>query len=88
MAPANIDEISEWYRRQMTEWTIIDENSLTNEEQNLKLQYLLLRRGDQAVIIFIMKDPHVPAGKVIIEIASESWEILKDCWLIMMRDGS
>jgi len=67
----------------MAEWILIDENFISNENQNFSVKYLLLKKDNQGVYIFIMKDPHIPAGKIMIGIASGPWELLKDCQPMM-----
>jgi len=86
MASATIDEASEWYRKQMAEWAIIDEGFFLDENQDFSLQYLLLKKDDQGVYVFVMKDPHMPAGKIVIGIASGPWELLKDCQPMMISE--
>ncbi|RJS87814.1 hypothetical protein CW704_01745 [Candidatus Bathyarchaeota archaeon] len=86
MASATIDEVSEWYKQKMAEWTLIDEDFFSDENQNFSLRYLLLKKDDQGVYIFVMKDPHVPAGKIVIGIASGPWELLKECQPMMMSE--
>ncbi|HIE18748.1 TPA: hypothetical protein EYP75_03380 [Candidatus Bathyarchaeota archaeon] len=86
MASATIDEVSEWYRKQMAEWTVIDERFLADENRNFSLQYFLLKKDTQGIYIFIMKDPHIPGGKVVIGIASGLWELLKDCRPMMISE--
>jgi len=88
MASATINEVSEWYKRQMAEWIIMDERSLSNENQSFSLHYLLLKKEDQGIYIFIMKDSHISAGKIIIGITYGSWELLKDCRPMMISEMS
>jgi len=88
IASAIIDEVSEWYKKQIAEWTVIDEGFLSDENQNFRLQYLLLKKDDQGIYMFIMKDPHIPEpDKIVIGIASGPWELLKDCQPVMIEAG-
>jgi len=88
MASATIDEVSEWYKSQMAEWTIMNEKSFFEEEQNISLYYVLLKKNAHGAYIFIMKDPHIPEpDKIVIGIASGPWELLKDCQPVMIEAG-
>ena len=64
MASATIDEVSEWYKKQMVEWTIMKEKFFFEKEKNISLYYVLLKKDVHGAYIFIMKDPpHPRAGQ-------------------------
>jgi len=86
MASATVDEVSEWYVKQMAEWTVVDEEFLSEESQNLHLQYLLLRKDDQGVYIFVMKDSHTPVGNTVIGVAFGPWDMLESCRPMLMGE--
>jgi len=86
MTSATIDEVSEWYKQQMAEWTLIDEGFFSDENQNFSLKYFVLKKDNQGLCIFVLREPHIPAGRIIIGIASGPWELLKDCRPMMISE--
>ena len=84
---ASVGEVSEWYRGRIAGWTLVDENLFSEETEGFKVQTFLLKREDQGLYIFIVKNPHIPVKKTIIGMARGSWSLIKTCRPTMMREA-
>ena len=74
---ASMEKILEWYDNQMTGWSLMKNETSSDPERGTSMGYHLYKSGENAVIIFVMKDQDMPENQVVLGIASGSWLTLQ-----------
>lgn len=75
---ASAEEVMNWYKNQMGDWTLMGENTFSPPDRPEVMMYTQhYRKDDNGVFIFAVSDPQM--GRTIFGIVTGSWSLIQGC---------
>lgn len=75
---AGVEDVMDWYKTQMGDWTLMSENSFSPPDQPGVTVYMQhYRKDDNGAFIFAMNNPQM--GGTIFGIVTGSWSLIQGC---------